>query len=116
MRTHVVSAGLSDFVLASRALGASRRWQFRVHILPALLGPLLVNLAFGASSVVGLEAALSFTGLGLPAEVPSWGGGLGQLHLGESPGPFLLVAFSIALTSGALYALGARLAARFDAA
>jgi peptide/nickel transport system permease protein len=116
VRTHVVSARLSDFVLASRALGASRRWQFRIHILPSLVGPLLVNLAFGASSVVGLEAALSFTGLGLPVEVPSWGGGLGQIQLGESPGPFLLVALSIALTSGAFYTLGARHAARFETA
>ena len=115
VRTHVVSARLSDFVLASRALGASRRWQISRPHPARVAGPTPgESLAFGASSVIGLEAALSFTGLGLPADVPSWGGGLGQLHLGESPGPFLLVAFSIALTSGALYALGARLAARFD--
>jgi ABC-type dipeptide/oligopeptide/nickel transport system permease subunit len=114
VRTHVLHALLSDHVEASRALGASRRWQFRVHILPALIGPLLVHLAFGASSVVGLEAALSFAGLGLPVEIPSWGGALGQIYKGGSPLGIAGVALSIGLTSAALYAVGARLAAELQ--
>jgi peptide/nickel transport system permease protein len=107
VRTQVLRARLSDHVEASRALGASRRWQFRVHILPALIGPLLVNLAFGASAVVGLEAALSFTGLGLPPEVPSWGGALGQIYRSGDGLGIAGVSLSIGLTSAALYALGA---------
>jgi peptide/nickel transport system permease protein len=107
VRTHVLHALLSEHVEASRALGASRRWQFRVHILPSLTGPLLANLAFGASSIVGLEAALSFAGLGLPPEVPSWGAALGQIYRGGDPLGIAGVALSIGLTSAALYALGA---------
>jgi ABC-type dipeptide/oligopeptide/nickel transport system permease subunit len=34
----------SEFVEASRALGASRRWQLRTHVLPRLSQPLAVNL------------------------------------------------------------------------
>ncbi len=110
VRAHVLSTLPSGFVEASRALGASRRWQLRVHVLPRLARPLVVNLLLGAATLVGLEAALSFSGLGLPSHVASWGGGLAAFAGGGSNMPLGCTAASIGLTSAALYGLGARLA------
>jgi len=111
VRAELLEALLGDFVEASRALGASRRWQVRAHVVPRLVRPLAANLLQGASTLIGLEAALSFVGLGLPAGVPSWGGGLATVALTQSLLPLGVCAASIGLTCAALYGLGASLAA-----
>jgi peptide/nickel transport system permease protein len=111
VRAELLHALLGDFVQASRALGASRRWQLRAHVLPRLIRPLLVNLLQGASALIGLEAALSFVGLGLPAAVPSWGGGLAAVVRADQLLPFVVGAASIGLSCAALYGLGASLGA-----
>lgn len=110
VRSQVLATLPSDFVEASRALGASRRWQIRVHVLPRVARPLAINLLLGASSLIGLEAALSFTGLGMPEGVPSWGRGLAILATGNHATALVCVIASIGLTSALLYGLGARLA------
>jgi ABC-type dipeptide/oligopeptide/nickel transport system permease subunit len=111
VRAELLHALLGDFVEASRALGASRRWQLRAHVVPRLVRPLLVNLLQGASALIGLEAALSFVGLGLPAGVPSWGGGLAAVARAEQVLPFAVAAASLGLSCAALYGLGASLGA-----
>ncbi len=111
VRAQVVTLLPSDFVEAARALGASRRWQLRVHILPRLVQPVLVNTLLGASALLGLEAALSFVGLGLPSTTPSWGGGLSVLARAGNSGALWGVVASIGVASAALYGLGTSLAA-----
>ena len=111
VRAELLHSLIGDFVEASRALGASRRWQLRAHVVPRLIRPLTVNLLQGASALIGLEAALSFVGLGLPAGVPSWGGGLAAVALAEPLLPFGVAAASIGLSCAALYGLGASLGA-----
>lgn len=104
-----------EFVAAARALGASRSHVFLQHVTPHLLPALVVSLALTAASVVGLEAALSFIGLGIPGS-SSWGASLGELALSElrQPGsgatvrPWLALG-SILATSWALYTLSRRL-------
>jgi ABC-type dipeptide/oligopeptide/nickel transport system permease subunit len=112
IRAHVLHILPSDFVEASRALGASRRWQLRVHVWPRLLQPLATNLLLGASTLVGLEAALAFTGLGLPSRTPSWGGGLAALVRGGDGAALALVIASIGSTCASLYGLAALLERR----
>lgn len=113
VRAHVLAVLPSDFVEASRAFGASRRWQLRVHILPRVVQPLGVNLLLGAGTLVGLEAALSFTGLGLPSRVPSWGGGLAVLARGGgSGGALACIVCSIGASSAAFYGLAVLLERR----
>jgi ABC-type dipeptide/oligopeptide/nickel transport system permease subunit len=111
VRAELLNALLGDFVEASRALGASRRWQLRAHVVPRVTRPLVANLLQGACALIGLEAALSFVGLGLPAGVPSWGAGLAAVARAPSLLPFAVAAGSIGLACAALYGLGASLAA-----
>ena len=53
--------------------GRSDLWIWRHEILPFIIRPLLVTVAFSIAAAVLLEATLSFLGLGLPAEHASWG-------------------------------------------
>ena len=112
VRSQVLQVLPSDFVEASRALGASRRWQLRVHVLPRLLQPLAINLLLGASSLVGLEAALALTGLGLPSRVPSWGGGLAAVARGADGAALACVVLTIGAACAALYGLATLLERR----
>jgi len=62
-----------DYVLAARALGATRWrivWQ---HLLPAVAPQIAVAAALALAAVIPLEAALSFVGLGIQPPLPSWG-------------------------------------------
>lgn len=98
-RGQVLSLKEREFVLASRALGASSWRLLWRHIFPNLLGPLIVQATFGMAGVILIESTLSFLGLGVPMEIPSWGNmldlGLQYLliapHLSIFPGIFILL-------------------------
>lgn len=63
----------AEFIEAARALGYSHsRILFR-HILPNLLGPVIVYATLTVPAVMLLEAVLSFLGLGVQAPMSSWG-------------------------------------------
>jgi peptide/nickel transport system permease protein len=61
------------FIEAAEALGADDWRVIRVHILPNLVSPLLVQSTFIFAAAVLTEAALSFLGAGIPPTTPSWG-------------------------------------------
>ena len=62
-----------DYVAAARSLGYSNgRIMFR-HILPNAIGPILIPVAFGVAGAILAESGLSFLGVGVPAEVITWG-------------------------------------------
>lgn len=63
----------AEFMEAAAVMGASERRQMLKHALPNVLTPALVALSFGIANAILLEALLSFIGLGLPAEMVSWG-------------------------------------------
>ena len=63
---------------AARASGAGGARLVVRHLLPLLLGPMAVLVAFGAAHAILLEAGLSFVGFGVEPPVPSWGGMLAE--------------------------------------
>ncbi|HVR60594.1 MAG TPA: ABC transporter permease [Polyangia bacterium] len=61
------------FVEAARALGVSTRRILSVHIFRNLTSPLLVQATFIFAYAILAEASLSFLGVGVPPELPTWG-------------------------------------------
>ncbi|MDR7379099.1 peptide/nickel transport system permease protein [Rhodoferax ferrireducens] len=61
------------FVEAARALGVSTGRILWRHILPNLMSPILVQTSFIFAYAILAEAALSFLGVGVPPEIPTWG-------------------------------------------
>ena len=72
-RGQALSLRTRDFVDAARSLGASNGRIIGVHILPNLLQAALVIGTFAMASAIISEASLSFLGLGVPPEIPTWG-------------------------------------------
>lgn len=62
-----------DFIMASRALGASSTRLLFSHLLPNAMGPILITLTLTVPSAIFAEAFLSFLGLGIQAPQASWG-------------------------------------------
>src|SRR6266581_1988172 len=68
----LVARGL-DYVQAARALGASDARLVARHLLPNVLGPVIIAATLGVGGAIMAEAALSFVGLGAQPPTPSWG-------------------------------------------
>lgn len=78
VRASTLSIRTSEYVEAARALGASPgRIMFR-DVLPNLTSEIIVLTSFGLARMLLLESGLSFLGLGIPPEYPSWGGMVGD--------------------------------------
>ncbi|MDB5294091.1 MAG: transporter permease, partial [Phycisphaerales bacterium] len=71
-----------DFVAAATAAGLARRTIIFRHMLPNGIAPVLVNASFGIAGAILLESTLSFLGLGLGPDDPSWGQLLEQARSG----------------------------------
>lgn len=72
-RGQVLSYREQEFVEAAKAVGASDRRIIFVHLLPNVIGPLLVAETLAIPAYIFTEAFLSFIGLGVQPGVPSWG-------------------------------------------
>jgi peptide/nickel transport system permease protein len=62
-----------DYVTAAVALGVSHRKIMFKHILPNALAPVIVSVVLGIAGAILVEASLSFLGIGVPAELVTWG-------------------------------------------
>ncbi len=91
VRTQTQALRENDFILAERAMGASTVRILLNHILPNIAAPLLILASMDVPAVVGMEAGLSFLGLGVSPPTPSWGSILndGYSYLRNSPWPII---------------------------
>jgi peptide/nickel transport system permease protein len=91
VRTQTRALRHQDFILAERAMGVSTVRILASHILPNIAAPLLILASMDVPAVVGMEAGLSFLGLGVNPPTPSWGSILndGYSYLRNSPWPII---------------------------
>jgi oligopeptide transport system permease protein len=78
-RGQVLQAKEFLFVEGARAMGASRRRIVLRHILPNILGPIIVTLTFSIPAAILAESTLSFIGLGINDPYSAWGTSWGSL-------------------------------------
>lgn len=98
MRSSVLTTREQDFVIASRALGASSTSLLVRRVLPNSLTAILVAATLGIGSAVLDIAALSFLGLGADVRVPEWGAMIGNERNSVFAAPHLLLFPGLALT------------------
>jgi peptide/nickel transport system permease protein len=73
VRSQSLSLRERDFVTAARCLGATKTQIIARHILPNLIQTSLVIGTFAMASSIIAEASLSFLGVGVPPDIPTWG-------------------------------------------
>jgi peptide/nickel transport system permease protein len=73
VRSVVLSLREEPYVEAAVALGAPTPLLLARHVLPNTLAPLIVQATFVCASAIQVEAILSFLGVGIPPEIPTWG-------------------------------------------
>ena len=73
VRTQTLTIKSKDFVKAEIVMGASLLRILSIHLLPNILGPLLILASMDIPSIIALEAGLSFLGMGVKPPTPSWG-------------------------------------------
>lgn len=106
----------ADFVVAARAMGASPLRLALSHLLPNLVGPLLVLVAMDIPAVIGIEAGLSFLGQGVQPPDPSWGTMLsdGYAFVRQAPHIAITAGIPIVIATIAFTFLGEALRDAFD--
>jgi len=107
-RGQVLSIREKEFVEAAHTIGASNlRIMFR-HILPNILGPLVVAETLAIPGYISTEAFLSFIGLGVNPPTPSWGAMIsdGAISLRSYPNQAIFPALALAITMFAFNFLG----------
>lgn len=107
-RSAVIQVKQSDYVAASRALGASQGWMIRKHIIPNAATPVIVITTIGVGIHIGSEATLSFLGIGLQPPVISWGIAINDAapYIRSTPHMLLFPALFLSLTVLSFIALG----------
>ena len=97
VRTQTLSIKNNEFIVAERAMGASSARILLVHVLPNVIGPLLILASMDIPGVIALEAGLSFLGLGVKPPTPSWGSLLNEGYSLIRNTPWLVIAGGIPL-------------------
>ena len=89
-----------EFVLAARSIGTANAKLIGRHILPDVLSPIMLSATLGIANAIITESALSFLGLGLPPDFPTWGRLLYDAtdHMQQYPERVLWPGLAISLT------------------
>jgi ABC-type dipeptide/oligopeptide/nickel transport system permease subunit len=108
VRGEFLSLKQRDFVEAARALGSRDKRIIFKHILPNVMGPVIVSATLSVSGAILTEATLSYLGLGIQPPIPSWGNMIqdGQAYLRNAWWITTFPGALACLTTLSLYMLG----------
>ena len=116
VRSQTLALKNSEFILTERAMGAGFFRIIIVHMLPNVIGPLLILASMDIPFVITIEAGLSFLGMGVRPPTPSWGTILndGYSYIYNSPWPVIAGGVPVILTTLGFTFLGESLRDVFD--
>ncbi len=108
VRGSVLTLREREFILSARAIGV-KDWRIILqHLLPNLIGPVIVLMTLNVANNILLESSLTFLGLGVDPTIPSWGGMLadGRTYLQSAWWVSVFPGLAILLTVLGLNLLG----------
>jgi peptide/nickel transport system permease protein len=115
-RAHALSVGSEEFVLAARATGAGRVRVLWREVMPNVLPPVLAYGLVAMSLAIVVEGSLSFLGLSVSAQTPSWGGLIadGQKYLRQQVSMVIIPSAILCVTVLALNVAGEHYRRRYE--
>jgi peptide/nickel transport system permease protein len=116
VRGEVLSLKERDFITAAKALGGKDAYVIFRHVIPNTLASVTVIATFGMAIVIITEASLSFLGLGVPVNIPTWGSMLaeGRSYINRAPWLTIFPGLAIFITVFGINLLGDGLRDVFD--
>jgi len=116
VRARVLASRAEPYVQAAVLLGTPPAQLIRRHLLPATIAPLIVQGAYLYASAILTEAALSFLGVGIGSEIPTWGNIMAEGRVYFSIKPWLVYwpALALSLCILSINLLGDALRDRLD--
>jgi peptide/nickel transport system permease protein len=108
VRSLVLTIREEPYVEAAISLGTPTPWIMLRHILPNTVAPLIVQATFICASGILVEAILSFLGVGLPPDIPTWGNVMaeGRVQFNQYPHNIFFPGIFLAVTVLAVNILG----------
>ncbi|MCC6192744.1 MAG: ABC transporter permease [Anaerolineales bacterium] len=108
VRASTLQVKTEDYVLAAQALGASHAWIIFRHVLPNVVGPVIVQASLSAGTAILTGASLSFLGIGLQPPAAEWGlmMSTARLYMRLSPHVLVFPGLAIMVTVLAFNTLG----------
>lgn len=116
VKTEIGSIKKKDFFVSSKMLGVSPFSLMKKEFLPFILASVIVNIIFQFGNVILAESALSYLGLGLGNEYPSWGSMIqsGQEYISQSWWMIILPGLLLIITLLTINDLGSRIKAYYN--
>jgi peptide/nickel transport system permease protein len=108
VRSVILTVRGEPYVEAAISLGTRLPALLLHHMVPNTIAPLVVQGTYVFASAILIESAMSFLGVGLPPEIPSWGNIMaeGRMYLQLMPGLILYAALFLVLTVLSVNVLG----------
>ncbi|ESZ23438.1 peptide ABC transporter permease [Mesorhizobium sp. L2C067A000] len=102
VRTQTEALRNSEYIAAERSMGAGMTRILAVHVLPNVIGPLLILVSMDVPAVIAVESGLSFLGLGVRPPAPDWGAILNDGYNYINVTPWLVIAGGIPIVLATL--------------
>jgi peptide/nickel transport system permease protein len=102
VRAQTLTLASSDFILATRAMGAAPAHILAHHLLPNVIGPMVILLCMDIPVVIMLEAGLSYLNLGVRPPAPSWGNILYDGYTSLRSAPYMVLIAGVPLVLATL--------------